>query len=346
MSSESLVKIKFPAAPSGKTDWPWNIQYSHFKQDRLDASQLPRISIVTPSYNQVDFLERTIRSVLLQDYPNLEYCIMDGGSTDGSLEIIEKYAPWLSNWQSEKDEGQSQAINKGWRHCSGDIFCWLNSDDFLLPNSLFRVAEVFNSHPGAGFIHANAEIVDYSDQSSGSYLGKEFDLAASLIQSTNPVAQPATFISKNALFEVGMLDETLHMSMDWDLWIRLAANFPVHYVNETWAAFRVWPGAKSSTISVTSTPEHLKAVKKLFLNRKTRNLSLKYKLKALSANYARDAVYQYMRGQMGLFRRHMFLSFCLSPCLQERQGKSLIPVFLLGKQLTEFLAGIKCKKNV
>lgn len=345
MSPESLIKFKFPAAPSEKTGWPWNNQYSQVKQDRLDANQLPGISIVTPSYNQADFLEETIRSVLLQDYPNLEYFIMDGGSTDGSLEIIKKYAPWLSNWESEKDKGQSQAINKGWRHCSGEIFCWLNSDDYLMPNTLFRVAEVFRSYPDAGFIHGKAEIIDYSDQRSGSYLGKEFDLAASLIQSKNPVAQPATFISKNALLEVGMLDETLHMSMDWDLWIRLAANFPVHYVNETWAAFRVWPGAKSSIISETSTPEHLKAVKKLFLNRKTRNLSLKYKLKALSASYARDAVYQYKRGQMGLFRRHMFLSLCLSPCLKERAGKSLIPVMLLGKQLTELLVGIKNKKN-
>ncbi|HAE42188.1 MAG TPA: glycosyltransferase [Clostridiales bacterium] len=345
MSPESLIKFKFPAAPSEKTGWPWNNQYSQVKQDRLDANQLPRISIVTPSYNQADFLEETIRSVLLQDYPNLEYFIMDGGSTDGSLEIIKKYAPWLSNWESEKDKGQSQAINKGWRHCSGDIFCWLNSDDYLMPNTLFRVAEVFRSYPDAGFIHGKAEIIDYSDQRSGSYLGKEFDLAASLIQSKNPVAQPTTFISKNALLEVGMLDETLHMSMDWDLWIRLAANFPVHYVNETWAAFRVWSGTKSSNISEVSSPEHLKAVKKLFLNRKTRNLSLKYKLKALSANYARDAVYQYMRGQMGLFRRHMFLSLCLSPCLKERAGKSLIPVMLLGKQLTELLVGIKNKKN-
>lgn len=341
----NLAEVGFPAPPPGKTGWPWNIEYAHGKQDRVEADHLPKISIVTPSYNQADFLEETIRSVLLQGYPNLEYFIMDGGSTDGSLEIIKKYAPWLSNWKSEKDEGQSQAINKGWRHCSGNIFCWLNSDDYLMPNTLFRVAEVFNSHPGAGFIHANAEIVDYSDQRSGSYLGKELDLAASLIQSTNPVAQPATFISKNALLEVGMLDETLHMSMDWDLWIRLAANFPVHYVDETWAAFRVWPGTKSSNISEVSSPEHLKAVKKLFLNRKTRNLSLIDKLKALSANYSRDAVYQYMRGQMGLFRRHMFLSLCLSPCLQERQGKSLIPVFLLGKHLTEFLVGIKNKKN-
>lgn len=341
----NLVEVGFPAPPPGKTGWPWNIEYAHGKQDRVEADHLPKISIVTPSYNQADFLEETIRSVLLQGYPNLEYIVMDGASTDGSLEIIKKYAPWLSNWESEKDEGQSQAINKGWRRCSGDIFSWLNSDDYLMPDTLIRVAEVFNSQPRAGFIHANAEIIDYFGKRSGSYLGKEFDLVASLVQSKNPVAQPATFISKHALLEVGMLDETLHMSMDWDLWIRLAANFPVHYVNETWAAFRVWSGTKSSNISEVSSPEHLTAVKKLVLQSRTKNLSLKYKLKALSASYARDAVYQYKKGQLRLFRKHLFLSLCLSPCLKERAGKSLIPVMLLGKHLTELLVGIKNKKN-
>lgn len=304
-------------------------------------NDLPRITIVTPSFNQGEFLEDTILSVLNQAYPNLEYIIIDGGSSDGSVEIIKRFADDLSYWTSEKDNGQSSAINKGWQRATGEILCWLNSDDYLLPGTLLRVAEIFKIHPDAGFIHANAIRIDQAGQPSGEPLGGQFDLHASLVQSKNPVAQPTTFITRKALDEVGLLDENLHMSMDWDLWIRIAALYPVYYFNENWAAFRVWPGAKGSIIVDTSSPDHLRSVKKLIFHGKSRKIPLSVKRKALATNYSRDAVYRFKIGDKGLFRWHLFLSLCLSPCLQERYGRDLIPELFLGSTLSRYLIKIK-----
>ena len=304
-------------------------------------NDLPRITVVTPSFNQGYFLEDTILSVLNQAYPNLEYIIIDGGSSDGSVEIINRFGDGLSYWISEKDNGQSSAINKGWQRATGEILCWLNSDDYLLPGTLFRIAEIFKKHPDAGFIHANAIRIDQTGQPSGEPLGGHFDLHASLIQSKNPVAQPATFIARKALDEVGLLDENLHMSMDWDLWIRIAARYPVYYFDENWAAFRVWPGAKGSTIADTSSPDHLRSVRKLILHGRSQKIPLGIKLKALSANYSRDAVYRHKIGEKGLFRWHLFLSICLSPCLKKRHGRDLIPELFLGSTLSQILIKMK-----
>jgi glycosyltransferase involved in cell wall biosynthesis len=131
---------KLPAV-EGKKGWPWTEEAN----DDLYSSKKhwPKISIVTPSYNQGKFIEETIRSILLQNYPNLEYIIIDGGSKDDTVEIIKKYEPWIAFWVSEKDSGQANAINKGVAKCSGDIFNWINSDDYLAPNALYNIASTF-----------------------------------------------------------------------------------------------------------------------------------------------------------------------------------------------------------
>jgi glycosyltransferase involved in cell wall biosynthesis len=131
---------ELPLPPPGKTGWPWTVETPALPAARLNGSPWPRISIVTPSYNQGQFIEETIRSVLLQGYPDLEYIIIDGGSTDQSVEIIGKYEPWLTYWVSEKDRGQTHAINKGFDLASGEIFAWVNSDDQLLAGALQSVS--------------------------------------------------------------------------------------------------------------------------------------------------------------------------------------------------------------
>ena len=157
---------ELPPPPAGRSGWPFDcaqdkpwteetpqlpdtmpdpsttLPSASLRAGRASGKPWPRISIVTPSYNQGQFIEETIRSVLLQGYPNLEYIIIDGGSTDNSVEIIKKYSPWLTYWVSERDRGQSHAINKGFEHASGDILGWLNSDDMLAMGSLRRVAEI------------------------------------------------------------------------------------------------------------------------------------------------------------------------------------------------------------
>ena len=134
---------ELPTPPAGKTGWPWTVETPPLPPARPDGSPWPRISIVTPSYNQGQFIEETIRSILLQGYPDLEYIIIDGGSTDQSVEIIKKYEPWLTYWVSEKDRGQAHAINKGFARVSGEIGGYLNSDDFYLPNALSAAAVSF-----------------------------------------------------------------------------------------------------------------------------------------------------------------------------------------------------------
>src|SRR5688572_1860787 len=131
---------ELPEPPSGKSGWPWTEESGRLPNQGLEGDRWSRVSVITPSFNQGRFIEETIRSILLQGYPNLEYFIMDGGSTDGSVEIIQKYSPWLSYWVSQNDNGQSDAINQGLRLASGDFATWVNSDDLLAKNALLEHA--------------------------------------------------------------------------------------------------------------------------------------------------------------------------------------------------------------
>ncbi|MEQ8238126.1 MAG: glycosyltransferase family 2 protein [Cyclobacteriaceae bacterium] len=180
---------------------------------------LPKITVITPSYNQGEFLEETIQSVLNQGYPNLEYIIIDGGSTDQSVDIISKYSKELSYWVSEKDNGQSEAINKGFRRATGEIVTWLNSDDLFMPNVLNQIVEHFddqnivlvhggNIHFGKGMSDSTPHFTNKPHLMSRYLSGMCFD-------------QPASFFRKSALDKVGLLDENLHYGMDYDLFLRL-----------------------------------------------------------------------------------------------------------------------------
>lgn len=210
----------------------------------------PRISIVTPSYNQAQFLERTIISVLNQGYPNLEYIIIDGGSTDGSLEIIKKYERYLAYWVSEPDKGQSDALNRGFARSTGEILAWLNSDDMYLPEALFKVADMFRKHPSAALVYGDYIKVDADDRCVALRRQPSFDYQICL-HSYTIAMQPASFFDRKAFFEVGGLDPSLHYTMDYDLILRLARYGEVLHIGEYVAAFRFHSACKTAVLQET-----------------------------------------------------------------------------------------------
>jgi hypothetical protein len=212
------------------------------------ADDWPRISIVTPSFNQAQFLEETIRSVLLQNYPNLQYIVIDGGSTDGSVEIIQKYAPWLDHWESQKDRGQSHAINKGLKRCDGHWFNWINSDDCLLPGAL---AAIGRARPEAVLV-SGAEVTGPSLRQTKP-LGRT-KLGPTLEEAivNQYTCQQGIFFKTKEVKELGGVREELHYVMDFDLIVRLLLKHGLERVQEipeTVAFFRQHGEAKTATVA-------------------------------------------------------------------------------------------------
>ena len=193
----------------------------------------PKISIVTPSFNQGAYLEKTIRSVLLQGYPNLEYIIIDGGSTDKSIEIIKKYEPWINFWVSEKDRGQSHAINKGMEKATGDLLNWLNSDDYFLPGALFKLAQSYLEDPSVGVVYGQGHIVNAKGKIIYTPELKQIT-RESLINWCfgNNFMQPSSLISRKAWTDSSPLDENFHYTMDVDLYLKIAEKYKFRMVND------------------------------------------------------------------------------------------------------------------
>jgi len=204
---------------------------------------LPRISVITPSFNQGDFLEETIVSVLQQGYPNLEYIIIDGGSTDRSVSIIEQYQNRLHYWVSEKDSGQSEALNKGLRKATGDIIGWLCSDDLYLPGTFEKVIRLFEEHPSAGMLHGKSIL--FGKGKKDLIKGAEpHDLHLRYF-SVIPFPQPSSFFTKTAIAHTGLLDESLHFGMDYDLLIRIAGQFDIIRTDEVLSKYRLHSSSKT-----------------------------------------------------------------------------------------------------
>jgi glycosyltransferase involved in cell wall biosynthesis len=218
------VASKDALSADEKLRWPWKKSTARPRHKALE--DWPRISVITPSYNQGRFIEQTIRSVIMQDYPNLEYIIMDGGSTDASVEIIKKYEQQLAYWESQSDRGQSHAINKGFARATGDILCWLNSDDYFLPDTLQTVGEIFADSTD-DFALVGHCIQVYEDgrpplEATGKYEGLD-----RLLQFWKGyrMHQPSIFWRREVFERVGYLDESLNYTMDFDYWVRIARHF-------------------------------------------------------------------------------------------------------------------------
>lgn len=201
------------------------------------------VSIVTPSFNQARYLEQTLRSVLEQDYPRIEYIVVDGASTDGSVEIIAKYRDQLAFWVSEKDAGQADAINKGLARATGEIVAWLNSDDFYFPGAVASAVKAFEAYPEAGLVYGDTVAVDEAGEFIHFPEYAQWTLEDLL--TFHIIGQPAVFMRRDVLSEAGTLDPSYHYLLDHHLWIRMASRAPMIYVPERWAAGRFHESAKN-----------------------------------------------------------------------------------------------------
>lgn len=218
--------------------------------------RLPKISIVIPTYNQGRYLEAAIQSILTQAYPHLELLVIDGGSIDGSMEIIESYQNQLAYWVSEKDHGQSHAINKGFTRCTGELITFLNSDDLYLPGALKFAAEKFQANPGCGAIVSGFYFIDengkISQQANLPRLPYPSPLDLTLVSPESwRLHQVSTFYTRHALDQVGRyVREDLHYVMDRELLFRVAKDFEIILDDRPYAAFRRHPESKSMSAGI------------------------------------------------------------------------------------------------
>jgi len=205
-----------------------------------------RISIITPSYNQCQFLESTIKSVLEQGYPELEYIVIDGGSDDNSIEILRKYEDKLAYWVSEKDRGQAHAINKGLRKATGDILAWINSDDIYFPGAFEKVEKAFEDNLHADVIYGDGVLIDEQGKHIKTRYGIGFNYTVWLY-GVAEAFQPEVFYRKSAIDKSGLLDESFHMMMDREWWIRMArCGCKFVHLPEKLGALRVYGERKST----------------------------------------------------------------------------------------------------
>jgi glycosyltransferase involved in cell wall biosynthesis len=289
----ALTLQDLPAPPEGKTGWPWTEQSKPLPDKMPDGSEWPKISIVTPNYNYGQFIEATIRSVLLQGYPNLEYIVIDGGSTDNSVEVIKKYKHWLSCWVSEKDKGQAHAVNKGFSRATGNIFNWVNSDDLLLPMAVNTAA-----------IYLKNEIDElaavYGCRLRINELEEVFDvdIPPQIINSLMLrlgcwIPSETEFFTRKLYESVHGFREDINFALDYDFYVRSCKNATKFiHVRKFMGVLRCHELSKSSVIADIGKKEFIDIRKNVFGNQ-MKDLILNY----LSDFFLGKLMYHYKRGR-------------------------------------------------
>lgn len=306
-NSVNLLNI-LPFPEDSRTGWPWNEESQPLPDVQADGRPWPSISIITPSFNQGEFIEETIRSVLLQNYPNLEYIIMDGGSNDNTLGIIKKYEKWITYWESEPDRGQSHAINKGFHKCSGEYVNWISSDDLLSKDALGKLASEIVKNGRSFFIGKGiritekSQIIDETDPSLIRNFEELIDIK-NFWRNGNPIFQQATLYPLEEVIKAGCLNENNHFTMDYELWGNLfKSGLPVIRCNFPVGIFRWYEGQKTSRINEVT---HSLTGTAISLIKKSTTLSAlkKWHLMSLVWRYRILFFYHNLRSSVGIKRR-------------------------------------------
>jgi glycosyltransferase involved in cell wall biosynthesis len=271
----------------------------------------PLVSIVTPSFNQAAYLEATIQSVLRQDYANIEYLVVDGGSTDWSLEIIRKYSNRLAWWVSERDSGQAEAINKGILRAQGEIVAWLNSDDLYLPGAISWAVQTLADNPGCSFIYGNAVTIDPDGHLLNRLVFEDWGLTD--LMAFRIICQPAVFMRRAFLEQSGLLDTKLHYMLDHHLWLRLARAAPFQHLSAFLAAARHHPGAKNVAQAAGFGRETLELLEWMKSDPQFSGLLQTQRRKIEAGAYRLNARYLLDSGEAGQALKWYAKSFASSP---------------------------------
>ncbi|WP_159476925.1 glycosyltransferase family 2 protein [Dyadobacter sp. 3J3] len=218
-----------------------------------------KVSIITVSYNQGEFIRANIESVLSQGYDDVEHIIIDAGSTDETISILKEY-PHL-NWISEKDKGQSDGLNKGFRKATGDIISWINSDDILTANSLINVTEFLKNNKDEIGVIGDLELIDENGEHLKTIISHSV-IYKDMVSKQRGITQGSIFFKRSVFEKIGYLDETLHYAMDFDFFLRVSQIRTIPYINKTLAALRIQSGSKTTNMFVKFRYDHLKIAKK------------------------------------------------------------------------------------
>ncbi len=298
---------------------------------REPLSDLPFVSIVTPSFNQVRFIQDAIDSVLVQDYARLELNVIDGGSTDGTVEVLRRYGDRI-HWISERDRGQAHALNKGWRMARGEILGWLNSDDTYRPGAIQAIVKAFLDYPEIGGIYGDCDYISTTGEFLEKYETGPFDYETFFRTSRSPIPQPSMFIRRSVYEQIGPINETLRLVMDWEYWLRIGRRYPILYLPQTLATFRVHDSSKSARESLYFGEETVRVYRDMFTNSDLPEELRRYEKEAMNNVLLQAAKYAFDGACLREARHYLFEGWRIRPLNIRRFMPKIFVVSFLGKR--------------
>ena len=304
-------------------------------------SGAPRVSIVMPSLNQGRFIAQSIESALAQDFPSVELIVVDGGSSDETLAILKSFGARLK-WISEKDDGQSQAVNKGWRMARGEILGWLNADDLLAPDATRRAVDALDSDRALAGVYGDCVYVDEAGAELGKFPSEDFDYEKLVLRAEDFIPQPGVFLRRAWLERADMLDENLHFVMDYDLWLRLGMFAPLKFLRGETARARLHRSAKTLA-SAPRFGDELASIFSRLVAQKDFPPNLAAQKNIILANaFVHAASYCFWGGETRRARFYLARAWRETPFLKSRSFYRLLAFSLAGKfgwRLAERLHG-------